>query len=89
MDDLNIKWNPEWEKTNDAFTEVAEFEGGKLYKMSPCHLLVLNGTHRQMGRQYGHLLKDQIHYMRDLLAREFSQTPRGLNAADQQVGLMT
>ena len=89
MDDLNIQWNPEWDKTNAAFTDVAEFEGGKLYKMSPCHLLVLNGTHRQMGRQYGHLLKDQIHYMRDQLAREFIKTPAGLNPANQQTGLMT
>jgi hypothetical protein len=39
---------------------VAEVEGGTLYKAGPVSVLRLSGTYRQMGRQYGALLKDDL-----------------------------
>ncbi|MBU0686506.1 MAG: hypothetical protein KKB81_01450 [Candidatus Margulisbacteria bacterium] len=37
---------------------VSEFEGGKLYKAGKINVLKLHGSYRQMGRQYGALLKN-------------------------------
>lgn len=89
MDNLNIDWEPEWDEIDADHTEVAEFEGAQLYKMNPCNLVVLNGTYHEMGRQYGHLLKDGIAYMRELVAKEFIDTPGGAYHPAQPAGLMT
>jgi len=37
-----------------------EFEGGKLYKAGNISVLQLSGSYKEMGRQYGGLLKDEI-----------------------------
>ncbi len=42
---------------------VAEFEGGKLYRAGEVRVLEMNGSYRQMGRQYGFLLKDDLKAM--------------------------
>lgn len=89
MDNLNIDWDPSWDDIDTTQTEVADFEGGKLYKMNPCDLVVLSGTYREMGRQYGHLLKDGIVYMRDLLKKEFIDTPGGAYHPAHPTGVMT
>lgn len=89
MDNLKLDWNSAWDACDSTAKEIAEFEGGRLYKMNPCHLLVLNGTYREMGRQYGHLLKEGIAYMRDLLAKEFIETPGGAYPGAKPGGLMT
>lgn len=39
---------------------VTIFEGGYLYNAEKIHVVQLNGDYKQMGRQYGHLLKYQI-----------------------------
>ncbi len=39
---------------------VAAIEGGTLYKAGPVSVLKLRGTYRQMGRQYGALLRDDL-----------------------------
>lgn len=39
---------------------VTIFEGGYLYKAEKIPVVQLNGDYKQMGRQYGHLLKCQI-----------------------------
>lgn len=39
---------------------IAEFEGGKLYKAGEVSVLELKGNYRQMGRQYGQLLKSEL-----------------------------
>mgnify|MGYP007023841156 FL=1 len=41
-------------------TPVAEYEGGALFKVGPVNVLRLRGTHYQMGRQYGMLLKNEL-----------------------------
>jgi len=38
----------------------AEFEGGKLYRAGQVSVLELTGNYRQMGRQYGMLLKGEL-----------------------------
>ena len=35
LNNLNIKWDPEWDKVDTTATEVAEYEGEQLYKMNP------------------------------------------------------
>jgi len=39
---------------------AAEFEGGKLYRAGTVSVVELNGNYRQMGRQYGMLLKREL-----------------------------
>jgi hypothetical protein len=34
---------------------VASFEGGQRYKAGPYNVIVLTGSYREMGRQYGSL----------------------------------
>lgn len=51
---------------------VAESEGGRLYKAGPVSVLQLNGTHYQMGRQYGRLLKDDLTRLYDSVIATFS-----------------
>lgn len=48
--------------------EISTFEGGRLYKAGKFNVVVLNGTYREMGRQYGGLLGPQIKGMREELA---------------------
>jgi hypothetical protein len=39
---------------------IAKYEGGLLYKAGKFNVVELHGNFRQMGRQYGHLLKDDL-----------------------------
>jgi hypothetical protein len=39
---------------------IAKYEGGSLYKAGKFNVVELHGNFRQMGRQYGHLLKDDL-----------------------------
>ncbi|MFC1643795.1 C45 family autoproteolytic acyltransferase/hydrolase [Candidatus Omnitrophota bacterium] len=45
---------------NPELKERASFEGGKLYTAGKMNILVLKGTYKQMGRQYGKLLETQL-----------------------------
>src|SRR4030042_1543283 len=40
--------------------KVSEFEGGRLYRAGKIYVAQLNGDYREMGRQYGGLMKSQI-----------------------------
>ena len=53
--------------SGDDLILVAEFEGGQLYKAGPVSVLKLHGTHHEMGRQYGMLLKDDLNAAFNLL----------------------
>lgn len=46
---------------NSSLVLLSQFEGGKLYKIDKLLVLQLTGTYREMGRQEGYLLKQQIH----------------------------
>ncbi len=40
--------------------QIAEYEGGSLYKAGKFNVVELHGNFRQMGRQYGHMLKNDL-----------------------------
>ncbi|MDO9527802.1 MAG: C45 family peptidase [Syntrophales bacterium] len=43
-----------------ALKPIAKYDGGLLYKAGKFNVVELHGNFRQMGRQYGHLLKDDL-----------------------------
>ncbi len=82
------EFDPAWDKIDSKVTKIAEFEGGHLYKQNAVHIVVLNGTYYEMGRQYGHLLKEQINWHFKELKNDFMVTPAGNNPVDQPAPLM-
>ena len=82
------KFDPAWDKIDSKATKIAEFEGGQLYKQDAIHIVVLNGTYYEMGRQYGHLLKEQMAWHLNELKNEFFVTTAGNNPVDQPAPLM-
>src|SRR5512137_1523540 len=54
---------------------VAEFEGGKLFKAGGVSVVVVKGSYRQMGRQYGALLKDDLQAMHTTIGEVFLNNP--------------
>ena len=57
--------------TSDYSHPASTFEGGHLYKSGKLNVLDLRGTYRQMGRQYGYLLKDQLNYLYRIAIEEY------------------
>jgi len=47
-------------------THIRDSNGGSLYRIGTVDLVVLNGTYREMGLQYGDLAKDKILATRDV-----------------------
>ena len=82
------KWDPAWDKIDSEATKVAEFEGGQLYTQNAIHVVVLNGNYYQMGRQYGHLLKEQINWHFNEIKNDFMVKTAGNNPVDQPAPLM-
>ncbi len=39
---------------------IASFEGGQRYKAGPYNVIVLSGSYREIGRQYGNLMRDEL-----------------------------
>jgi len=55
---------------------VSEFEGGRLYEAGKIHVAQLNGDYREMGRQYGELLKTQINsFYKKAIVENFPSGP--------------
>lgn len=52
---------------SDDLIPVSYFEGGNRYSAGPYHVVVLSGTYREMGRQYGGLMKDELLAVYDLI----------------------
>ncbi|MDX8339041.1 C45 family autoproteolytic acyltransferase/hydrolase [Draconibacterium sp. IB214405] len=50
---------------------VKDSNGGSLYKIGPLDLIVLNGTYKEMGRQYGELAKEKMVATRDYWKKVF------------------
>lgn len=48
MTDDKATFDSAWDEIDSTATEVAEFEGGKLYKQNAVHVIVLNGTYYEM-----------------------------------------
>jgi hypothetical protein len=51
---------------------MAEYEGGALFKAGPVNILRLRGTHYQMGRQYGMLLKNELNALYALATAQYN-----------------
>ena len=51
---------PEAPVITTDLTPVASFEGGKRYQAGEYPVIVLTGSYRQMGRQYGALMKTEL-----------------------------
>jgi hypothetical protein len=60
---------------DSGLKRVAEFEGGKLYAAGAVRVLDLNGSYRQMGRQYGALAKDDLQAMHATIGEVFLNNP--------------
>ncbi len=50
--------SPLW--AQETCKPIKEYQGGKLYDCGGMRMAVLQGNYREMGRQYGALLKDDI-----------------------------
>lgn len=46
---------------NSSLVLLSQYEDGKLYRIDKLLVLQLSGSYREMGRQEGYLLKEQIH----------------------------
>jgi len=46
---------------NSSLVLLSQFEDGKLYRIDKLLVLQLSGSYKEMGRQEGYLLKEQIH----------------------------
>jgi len=46
---------------NSSPVLLSQYEGGKLYRIDKLLVVQLSGSYKEMGRQEGYLLKDQIH----------------------------
>lgn len=57
-----------------GLNHVSSFEGGHKYLLGGLDVLLLSGTYREMGRQYGHLMKKKLQgylaYVNKWLARK-------------------
>jgi hypothetical protein len=56
----------------------AEFEGGKLYRAGQVSVLELTGNYRQMGRQYGILLKNELRDLYNVAVEAFFIKKQGI-----------
>ena len=63
--------NIDKDKINSNAKLVREYEGGQLFRVGILDLVVLNGTHKEMGQQYGGLVKDKILTTRDTWKKIF------------------
>jgi len=82
------KFDPAWDKIDSKVTKIAEYESGLLYKQNAIHIVVMNSTDYEMGRQYGHLLKEQINWHFHELKNDFMVRPAGNNPVDRPAPLL-
>jgi len=59
--------SPETAVIGSGMTLVSTFGNGTRYEAGPYHVVVLSGTYREMGRQYGALMKDELWSEYDML----------------------
>lgn len=76
---MNKKYSGAANSVFDSSNPVSTFEGGNLYKSGMIDVLDLHGTYRQMGRQYGYLLKDQLHHLHRIAIEEYFIGKKGLS----------
>ncbi|MEE9910936.1 MAG: hypothetical protein K4571_04355 [Deltaproteobacteria bacterium] len=59
-------------QSNSNLVLIRTYEGGALYKAGSVNVLSLKGTHYQMGRQYGMLMKDEMNALLALAVSKYS-----------------
>jgi acyl-CoA:6-aminopenicillanic acid acyl transferase len=59
-------------ETDSNLITISAFEGGTLYNAEKIPVVQLNGDYKQMGRQYGYLLKSQIESYYQKAINEYS-----------------
>jgi len=64
---------PAWSADYRKPAPLSTFEKGALYKIGGIKVLELNGTYRQMGRQYGKLLAADMRGMHSEVVRQYAQ----------------
>lgn len=60
----------------DTKTPVMTFEGSKLYRVGSLNVVELRGSYRDMGRQYGMLLKNELNEFYINMSTNFGKDPR-------------
>jgi len=68
---------------------ISSFEGGKSYRSGKINVLVLRGSSRQMGRQYGHLLSGELKSLHRSAIVEYFQQAKGLSDDDMNKAAMS
>lgn len=68
----------------EACKRVKEYRGGTLYECNGMKMVVLRGNYREMGRQYGGLLKNEIQAFYDGMINKFVLKSGAFNEADLQ-----
>jgi len=51
----------------DGLNYISSFEGGHKYRLGNIDVLLLSGTYKEMGRQYGGLMKDKLNVYADIV----------------------
>ena len=62
------------ENSSISLSSVAAFEGGLLYQIDSLKVLELHGSYREMGRQYGFLLRDDLNQIYDNMSHDFGKS---------------
>ncbi len=65
--------------SHSGLTFISKFEGGKLYRSGQIRVVELRGNYRQMGRQYGKLLKDDLTILYHDAIEEFYMQKQGFS----------
>lgn len=60
----------------DTKNPAMTFEGGKLYRVGSLNVVELRGSYRDMGRQYGGLLKNELNEFYVNMSTNFGKDPR-------------
>jgi hypothetical protein len=62
------------ENSSISFSPMAAFEGGHLHQIGSLKVLELHGSYREMGRQYGFLLRDDLNQIYDDISHDFGKS---------------
>lgn len=62
------------ENSSIPFSPAAAFEGGHLHQIGSLKVLELHGSYREMGRQYGFLLRDDLNRIYNNMSHDFGKS---------------
>jgi hypothetical protein len=73
------------DETSQDLKFMAEYDGGELYRAGRISVVELSGNYRQMGRQYGMLLKDELTTLYHDAIEEFFIKQKGFTRERLQI----